>query len=294
MFLVFALAVAVELAWTLAGTDRRRWLVPVCWAAALYTLLRTVGPLADLSVSGELGLLVTGAILLELAALGLARVRPGPFVEPLQWGAAVLPLLGVALAATAGQVPWAGLGAAGAVFAARFVVRSRLPDLAAGLALLDASAVALALHHQWDEPLAFVGPVALSLVALAQALRGTTDPAAVTALRYAAAVAIALTAWVDVLTDPSRTLLALVLALAVMAAGGLLRVRAYLLTGSAFGLAVVATNLVRFGLDHSHFWALYLTLLGLTVLTVMVVSTLYANQIRGWRRHLFTTLADWE
>ena len=86
----------------------------------------------------------------------------------------------------------------------------------------------------------------------------------------------------------------LLMCLAAVALGGLLRVRVFLYVGAGFAAASVALNLLRFGLAHSQFWAFYLTVLGLGVLAVMVVTTVQRERLLQLRGFLRATVREWE
>jgi len=187
-----------------------------------------------------------------------------------------------------------GLATAGALFAMRYVMRARTLDLLAGLALLDGAAVALALRSGWTEPLAFAGPLGLSVLVAAQLLRRALDPRVTVTLRYTAAATLYLSAFADAVLDPLWSAALLLMCLIGMGAGALLRVRAFLYLGAGFAGAAMLTELLRFGLTHSHFWALYLTVLGLLVLGAMVVLTLARQPLLLLRDRFARTVETWE
>ena len=180
------------------------------------------------------------------------------------------------------------------MFFLRYVLRSRWADLAGGLVLLDAAALLLVVQQGWSQPLAFVAPVGLSALVAAQLLRRTLDLRVVTLMRYAAAAAIYLAALVDAVGTPMWSLVLLQMSLLGMAAGAVLRVRAYLFLGSGFAAAALLTELLRFGLAHSQFWALYLTVLGLLILGFMVLLTLWRQPLGQLRQQFAQVMGEWE
>ena len=290
---IFALAAGLSLGLTVSRDHPRRWYGTLAWLTGLYLLLRLVGPLQDIGPQFDLPLLVVFGIVLEISALLLAH-RSRAFVAPLRQAAAALVPLAVLIAFAANGLTSAGLAAGGALFALRYVLRKQPLDLAACLVLLDAAAVLLAVRSGRTEPLAFVGPVGLSALAAAQILRQTLDPRVTAMLRYTAAAAIYLSAFADALTDPTWSLALLLMCLVGMGVGAALRVRAFLYLGAGFAGAALLTELLRFGLTHSHFWALYLTVLGLLVLGAMVVLTLARQPLLLLRDQFFRTVETWD
>ena len=169
-----------------------------------------------------------------------------------------------------------------------------MEDLIIAAGVLDIGAVLLALDQGITDPMLYVGPVALSAMICAQLLRDTIDPKFTQGIRVASMLCVYLTGFAQVVVDPQATLTLLVLSLAGVALGGLLRIRVYLYLGASFLAATLTTNLVRFGIEHSHFWALYLTVLGLGVLGFMVMWTLQRGRFANWRSVFVTHLAAWD
>ncbi len=290
---VFALATAASVAHTWRSGRPAQWYLSLSWAGALYALLRLTGPLQHLDARDDLYALVGLAVALEVAVV-LLRPRGHAFVGPLRQAAAVLPLVGVGLAVFGPGLTVPGLTAAGAVFCLRYVFRTHWADLAAGLVLLDAASLLLVAQQGWSQPLAFVAPVGLSVLVAAQLLRSTLDPRVVTLMRYCAAAALYLAALMDAVGTPMWSLVLLQMSLLGMAAGAVLRVRAFLFLGSGFAAAALLTELLRFGLAHSQFWALYLTVLGLFILGSMVLLTLWRQPLTQLRRRFVQVMGEWE
>jgi hypothetical protein len=291
---VLGLAFVLSAARTLRGDIAQRWWDTLAWGAALLVTLRVYGPLDRLPDGAILPLLVGVGTLLEGAALGLQRRRGAAFAVPLRQATAVLAALALLGALAFDGVTTLGVALAGCLFGLRFVLRDRPWDLLAALALLDVSAVLLVLDLGWSDPVAFVGPVGLSLLALAQVLRATLDPWARDLLRWGGALAIYLTALGQAVFDPVWTLGLVLLGLAGLAAGSALRVRAFLTLGGGALLAALLTELLRFGLNHSRFWAFYLTSIGLVILAGMVGLTLFRPQLATLCGQLRERLDGWE
>ena len=163
-----------------------------------------------------------------------------------------------------------------------------------GAALLDAAALLWAFQLGWSDPLIYVAPVSLSALLVAQVLRGRVSPQTVGLTRYAAAGVLYITGFGQMVADPRITLVVMLLALAGIVAGQLLRARSYLQLGLGLLGTALVWNLIRFGLLHSRFWALVLTGLGMAVLATMVVITQHREALGRMRDRLAARLASWE
>jgi hypothetical protein len=186
-----------------------------------------------------------------------------------------------------GDAPTAGLCAVGALFALRYVVRARPMDLVAAALALDVALLVELSTARVTEPLAYVAPVGLSVLLVAQRLRATLDPRWIAVLRYGAAGSIHVTAFATFLDDPRRTLAMVTACLVSVGAGALLRVQPLTFLGAGFLAATLGVNAIRYGLAHSGFWAVSLTALGLAVLLAMVVVT-----VGGRRRPIWPAPGD--
>jgi len=269
----------------------RRWWWTFVWAwAALGLICVTEVPPDEAWLPMMVGL----GLLVELARLPVLKARGEDFAAPLGQATALLAAAGVALGALTGGLTAGGFAFAGSLFALRYTLRGGRRELIAAVALLDVSVVVLGLDKGWSDALAYVGPLSLSALAAARMLRGTTDARVIAATRYLAATALYMTAFAQVVVDPVRTLTMLLLALIGIAAGSWLKVRAYLYLGAGFAAATLTTNLVRFGFEHSGFWALYLTLIGLSVLGMMIVSTIHRERIVAARARFRAAMGEWE
>ncbi len=271
-----------------AEARQRRWWWALGWAGSAYVVARLSGPLIGLPPSAELALLLLAALGLETLRHLLDEQHPA-----LRRAAAWLPGVGLALVLEGGGGPWA-LAAVGVWHGVRFVARSQVRDVVVSAVLLDVASVWTAARLGFDDPLVFVGPVALSLGAVAHLLRGSVDRRLVDALRVLAAGSLYVTAFGVSLDDPVRSLHLLVLALLGVGLGAVTRVRAYLLGGLGAATAAVLSNLIRFGLDHSQFWAFYLTALGLSILGLMVALTLHRERFDTWMGQVRGVLSTWE
>ncbi len=287
-------ALALSLARTLGQDRPERWYATVAWGALLYLVLRVEGPLVHLPAKLELPLLVGLGVALECAALALERRRSEAWIQPLRHtvlGIAALALVG---AWTLGGISSIGVALAGCLLCLRWVLRERSEELVLGVLLLNVATVMLFLRLQWTEPLAWIGPTGLSLLVVAQVLRQGLDPRIRDLLRYAGACCIYVTALGQAVFDPGWTLGLVVLSIAGLAMGSALRVRAFLMLGSGFLVAALITELLRFGLSNSQFWAFYLTTIGLTILAGMVALTLLRPQLATLRTRWQERLEDWE
>jgi hypothetical protein len=288
--LVLAAAMVLSIQRTMAQPRPERWWSSLAWVALLYLVLRLDGPLAHLDPDHELPLLLGLGVLLELAALAWEPNRGADWVRPLRQGTALLAGAGLLVAILQGGPNTLGLALAGCLFCLRYVLRGRWSELIVGVLLLDVATVMLHQRLGWTEPLAWIGPTGLSLLVVAQILRQGLDPRIRDALRWAGACCIYITALGQAVFDPAWTLGLVLLSLAGLAMGSLLRVRAFLFLGSGFLASALITELLRFGLSNARFWAFYLTSIGLCILAGLVALTLFRPQLahaqESWRERL--------
>jgi len=287
-------ALALSLARTARQDDPSRWYATAAWGALLYMVLRIDGPLAHLPPKLELPLLVGLGLVLECAALALERSRGTAWVQPLRHS--TLAIAGLALLGSlfTGGATSIGVALAGCLLCLRWVLRERWQELVLGVILLDIATVMIFVKLDWTEPLAWIGPTGLSLLVLAQVLRQSLDPRIRDLLRYAGACCIYVTALGQAVFDPGWTLGLVLLSLAGLALGSLLRVRALLYLGTGFLASALLTELLRFGLNHSGFWAFYLTTIGLAILASMVALTLLRPQLATMRGRWRERMEEWE
>jgi hypothetical protein len=291
---VLAGALALSTARTARADQPGRWYGTMAWGALLYLVLRLVGPLQHLPPKLELPLLVGLGVVLEATAMAWEQRRGEPWVRPLRQATVALAVLALASAWMLDSASSIGVALAGCLFCLRYVLRARWGELVAGVLLLDVATVMLSLRLGWTEPIAWVGPTGLSLLVIAQILRQGIDPRIRDLLRWSGACCIYITALGQAVFDPAWTLGLVLLSIAGLALGSLLRVRAFLLLGSAFLASALITELLRFGLEHSQFWAFYLTTIGLTILAGMVTLTLLRPQLATLRSRWQERMEDWE
>jgi hypothetical protein len=292
--LVLGAALLASLTHTLRGERPERWYASFGWGTLLLGVLVLWGPLAELPAKLWLPMAVGLGVLLEGGALVWEPRRGGAWVRPLRQATVALAALGLLAALPLGGVSSIGVALAGCLFCLRYVLREQRVELVLGVLLLDIATVMLHLRLGWTEPLAWVGPTGLSLLVIAQILRQGLDPRIRDALRWAGACCIYVTALGQAVFDPGWTLGLVLLSLAGLALGSLLRVRAFLFLGSAFLASALLTELLRFGLTNSQFWAFYLTTIGLTILGGMVALTLLRPQLATMRTRWRARLEDWE
>ena len=82
--------------------------------------------------------------------------------------------------------------------------------------------------------------------------------------------------------------------LAGVAAGMLLQIRAYLALGLGFLVLDVGANLVHAGLRDHRVGFLLLSLSGLAILAVMVLTTLRRDAFRAWTARIKRRLRGWD
>ncbi len=291
---VLAAAVGLSLLRTATQQRPERWYATFGWGALLYAVLRLDGVLMHLPAKLELPLLVGLGLLLEGAAVALERSRGERWVQPLRHATLGAAAVGLAAAVFGGGLTSIGVALAGCLLCLRWVLRERSSELIVGVLLLDIATVMLFVRLQWTEPLAWIGPTGLSLLVIAQVLRQGMDPRIRDLLRYAGACCIYITALGQAVFDPGWTLGLVLLSIAGLALGSVLRVRAFLFLGTGFLASALLTELLRFGLTNSQFWAFYLTTIGLTILAGMVAITVLRPQLVVLRSRWQDRLRDWE
>jgi hypothetical protein len=271
-----------------------RWWTALSWAVWALLLARVAGPLAGLPESWLLPLAVGIAVSLEGLRAAVQPAKGEEFVRPLVLSARTLPLLMLAICLPLeGLTPW-GVGLVGCLSLVRFVFKPRTSDLLIGVALVDLASLWALGQAQVSDPVAWVAPVSLSLLVVARILRDALGPQVVATLRYVASGALYLAAFSNLVVTPGGSLLMLVLGLAGVALGTMSRVKAYLHLGVGVAVATLIADGLRFGLEHSQFWALYLTGIGLTILGTMVAATLHRERLNRIRLRWRTAMAGWE
>lgn len=224
-----------------------------------------------------------------------------PFGSPLRLLGYLLPIAGCAAA-----VPLRSSGgwmAACALLAcaAHFSAISRWPEDRLAGSLLAALAFNGALlvvwsHGTWTAPELFLVPTGLTALALLRRFKATLDPTVHARLRALAIAGIYGVAAFRPLMLPTTWdfLLCLVVCLLGVVAGVMLRVRSYVYLGTTFLVTAVVANLVRYGVRDHRLAAVFLSVLGLMVLSSMVLFTAKrAELVARWER-MRALLARWE
>jgi hypothetical protein len=265
--------------------------------AAGYLVTRLHGMGADLGGGDALAALVSGAVFAGL--YGWAARQPGEvFRRPALLGAVVFPLAGLLAA------PWDEPLVCAALLvgqAAHFAALGRNESVRGPASLLAAVAFNAALLFVWrgssfGEPQYYVIPAALSALVLLRVFRDDLSDEAHARLRALALTAIyAAAAWKPLLFDQTWAMLLCVLVCVIGVGVGIAtRIRSYLYLGTAFLVVTVATNLVRYGLRDHRIGALFLSVLGLMVVSFMVLlSAQRAELLRRYER-VRQLLSDWE
>ncbi len=276
-------------------TDRTRPLWRgLAWLAWAIGWARFDGPLAALPADWIVPVTVAFALVLEAGRVLVVRHDRPALARPLEQVSATLPLAGLLAATSLGALTTWGLALVGSLHLLRFVSRSKSADLVLGAVLVDTACLWSLLDAGWTDPVVLVAPVSLTVLIVARLLRDALGPQVVALMRYAAAGALYVAAFGSIVVTQEASLVMLVLSLAGLGAGVWLRVRAYVHVGAAFAVATLVVDAVRFGLTHSQFWALYLTLLGVAILGAMVLLTVHRERLGTWRSELSSAMSGWE
>ena len=162
---------------------------------------------------------------------------------------------------------------------------------AAGASLLGFAAL------QWSDLLLQASPVALALLVLTHLYRDELGRSASSSLRtllllcvYTIGVAEALTA----VTPLQAVVVVPLLCVGGMLAGAVLRVRAYVLMGVGFLAADLILNMLRYGLASRPLGALFLTLLGVAMVSGMVIFSLERERILRRYSTIVGDLRTWD
>lgn len=284
--------------------ERREWTLHAALLAlpALYHVLR-----AHTALSGAGLWLDAGAILLGSAVVLVAQARcagEGPAAV------ARRPLLVAALA-----WPLAGLALVGALAPAHGALLSFLIALhyLAARRTLEGSfarhlSIAVLLHANlalarawsalgWSDLMLTTVPLGLTVLCLIQVYRaelGRTGSHVLRALTLTAVYTTGLAQALTALTPLQALVVVPTLCVAGIVAGTLFRVRAYALMGVGFLAADLGLNMVRYGLSSPALGALFLTLLGLLVVTSMVVFSLERERILRRYSLILGELRTWD
>ena len=190
-----------------------------------------------------------------------------------------------------GALPLLGCGV---VTGTRYALQRRPLDLIATAAFLDGATLWLLGESHVVDPLAWAGPVCLSLGVVAQLLRGSVHARAVRVLRVLAAAGVYLTVLAQLTLDPAYGPRLLTLGLLGIGVGVVLKIRDFVDLGLTAMGATLLWTVVRFGFTYAEFWAVYLTVIGLITLGGMLTFTLRREQILQWWSSWRARLGKWE
>ena len=202
-----------------------------------------------------------------------------------------------------GRLPYAALLAAGALFYAGLAMlwrRDHVPRVI-GVVLGNAALwVALAQTPGWEfvrHPQLWLIPPAVCVLVAVHWERRRLDPAVATAIRYAAALLIYISSTADMLLQQVGTtiggpIMLVSLALAGLAAGVVLRVRAFLYLGTTFVLIGVLSMVwhAQQAIDQVWPWWVF----GITSGVLLLAGLMALEKNKGKLKELSDRLAGWE
>ena len=195
-----------------------------------------------------------------------------------------------ALAAAGSALLYATLG---------WVERSRLFG-SLGAAAANLALLLFALSSGWSGPEVGAVPLGLLVLALGQIFAATLPHSARVTVRVVGSLLVYLPAALQVAfqvgnaRDGAYPVLFGLACLAGVAAGMLLQIRAYLALGLGFLVLDVGANLVHAGLRDHRVGFLLLSLSGLGILAVMVLTTLRRDAFRAWTARIKGRLRGWD
>jgi len=279
-------------------TPRHAYVLQVSIVAA-YALIRvaipTLPPFLDAIAALIYGFVLVGATTLA------TRLEVPPVAAATRRFAAALPLLVAVLRADGASLDSAliaaGAGALYAVLAATDKSRifGAFAAIAGNLALLLG---ALALGFDGIE--AYVGPLGLLLLVLAQIFASKLTPQSRMALRilgslllYAPA-AMKLTFRLGQASDGTYSVLFGAVCILGMLAGMALRIRAYVVIGTLFVTLDVVANLVFAGLRDHRVGFVILSVSGLAILATMIAMTLKREEVTAFVRRVRGAVRGWD
>jgi hypothetical protein len=279
--------------------EGRAWMIyaALLTLLMLYALLRRYTALATLDSPLDLIVLCVSC-LVSSAFVAMQPRLPPVLGNPLRLVVVALPLLGLPLLASISQ-PLAALfcllfGVHYGV-AARLLGRRALHTLA--LAFTNAALFLGWSTLGWSDLQLYVIPLGISMLTLVQIYRREIGGPGCHALRsivlgllYTVALAKVFT-----LATPLQGLIVVPLLCVVgVGLGILLRVRSYVLIGTAFLSADLLVQLLRYGVANRLLGAIFLTALGLLVVGAMVVFSLERERILRRYSSLLGELRTWD
>ena len=240
--------------------------------------------------------MVWGTALWGLALFVAREDRPS-VARALRGGAVAWPLLGLVAA------PWESPGV---LVLLLLVVAGHYAWLAGtGLRRVGAAVSAVAFNAAmvagffasgWDGAADLALPGGLSVLALSYAFRAELGRDVQVKLRAVAmAVVYAAASWRPLtFTTAWGLFFSVVVCVAGVAAGAALRIRSFVLVGTAFLVTSVVATLVRQGLAEPRLGAILLALLGLGVVAFMVGFTTRRAELNSRLRALRAAMSRWE
>jgi hypothetical protein len=279
-------------------TPRHAYVLQVSIVAA-YALIRvaipTLPPFLDAIAALIYGFVLVGATTLA------TRLEVPPVAAATRRFAAALPLLVAVLRADGASLDSAliaaGAGALYAVLAATDKSRifGAFAAIAGNLALLLG---ALALGFDGIE--AYLGPLGLLLLVLAQIFASKLTPESRMALRIVGSLvlyspaAMKLTFRLGQASDGTYSVLFGAVCILGMLAGMALRIRAYVVIGTLFVTLDVVANLVFAGLRDHRVGFVILSASGLAILATMIAMTLKREEVTAFVRRVRGAVRGWD
>lgn len=293
------LAVVAALLIGIGRADRRTWMLHAAAVVvpAFYLVLRSqtglssAGPLLDGVV-----LLMAGQLAFWLGRAVLHRDAPG--AKALQVAAVWWPLLSVAIAPA---LTASGIALLGLLVAVHYAVFAQVaqdkhlsvPAMFFGNVALFSSWAVLG----WSDLLAYAIPVGVTLLALIHVYAAELGRRPRKILRRIVVASLYVLSVGDALlaaTPVQALVLVPILCVTGIAIGAVARVRVYLVMGVAFLAADLVLTMLRYGLESRPLGALFLTLLGLTLVSAMVLFSLHREQILRRYAMVLGELRAWE
>ena len=208
----------------------------------------------------------------------------------------ILPVIG--LATLSADVSWSNAIIAMCTSATyAMVAKVSGSKWAASLAALafDLAAALMWLQMGLSSPQIYALPVSVSLLVLAQIYRRDLSPAALGNIRVGALMLVYLSGFVTVMAfdAPHHALIMAVACAAGVLFGAAMRIRSYLLLGSAFLVVDLATNIVRFGLRGQTAATVVLVGLGSAIIACLVTWTLNRDHLETRVRRMAVEIGSW-